>query len=57
MNFSRRIQLYIDYKGFLGSTYSDYLPLGQVDSFSADLVAGATYEIRVVSASAPWTLL
>ncbi|MDQ2762255.1 MAG: hypothetical protein M3Y22_01800 [Pseudomonadota bacterium] len=49
--------MYIDYKGFLGSTYSDYLPLGQVDSFSADLVAGATYEIRVVSASAPWTLL
>jgi Ca2+-binding RTX toxin-like protein len=45
--------MYISYKGFLGSTFSDYLPAGQADSLSANLIAGTTYYLDVASASTP----
>jgi Ca2+-binding RTX toxin-like protein len=44
----------ISYKGtYFGGNFSDYLPAGQIDSFSVNLAAGTTYYLGVTSATVP----
>jgi hypothetical protein len=47
---------FIAYQGFLGSSFSDYLLPGQVDSFSVYLTAGYTYFLDVTSETTPLTI-
>jgi hypothetical protein len=41
------------YQGFLGGGLTDFLPAGQIDSFSINLSVGNTYYLDVVSESTP----
>jgi hypothetical protein len=46
--------MYSNYRGFLyNGLTSDYLPVGQVDGYSANLTAGVTYTLDVISATEP----